>query len=92
VDCLGVPAIDKIDSVTCRVEAGVTKSRKKIEADELSGYTRMNHPDYFFGFRKFRAGLRNELPEGVQELAFDGGAKQRRGNAFAHDVADENVE
>jgi hypothetical protein len=93
MDRLGVSAINKIDSASQWVEAGVTESRKKIEADELPGYARMNHSDNFLGFRKFRAPrLCDQMPEGVQELAFDGGTEQRRWNTFAHDVADENVE
>ena len=93
VDYRHVPAIDELDLAPVEIKPDVGDSHEAFETNELPDNFRVGEGDDLFGFWQ-RSTIRkgNNLAEGLKEGAFGRRPEQRRGNALAHDVADDDIE
>ena len=88
-----VPAVDEVEPSVLEVEPRVAHGHEALELDQLPGdlRVRQRHDLLRFGQRS-RLGQRNQAAERLEEVALGCRAQQRRGDALAHDVADDDVE
>ena len=93
VDGRRMAAVDQLEAAFDEIEACVTQRDEALELDELSRHlgVRERHDILRLG-EHARRRQRDEAAQRLQEMALGCRAEERRGNALAHDIADDDVE
>ncbi len=89
----GMPAIDQLETAARQIEPHIAQRHEAFEVDQLPHHVGMRQRHDFLGLRHpVAAADGDQMAQGFKKVALRRGGQQRRRDALAHDVGDDDVE